>query len=95
VEQLGVEKAAAEDEGGEAPRFEPDSEGFVELVWVVAGESAEARQVSTGIQSDTHIEVLDGLDDGEEVVTGTYRAISRDLSDGATIVIDGDSEGRG
>jgi HlyD family secretion protein len=91
IEQLGVE-AIGEEEGEEA-RFTPDSEGFVEIVWVVADGRAEARQVSTGIQSQTHIEVREGLDVDEEVVIGNYRAISRDLRDGTTVMAGGDTKG--
>jgi HlyD family secretion protein len=93
TEQLGIKKAEAEDEG--EPRFAADSEGFVELVWIVADGRAQARQVSTGIQSETHIEILGGLEEGEQVVTGTYRAISRDLTDGAAVVLGGDLKEEG
>ncbi len=91
IEQLGVEKTGEEE--GEEARFTPDSEGFVEIVWVVADGRAEARQVSTGIQSQTHIEVREGLDVDEEVVIGNYRAISRDLRDGTTVMAGGDTKG--
>ncbi len=91
IEQLGVEKTGEEE--GEEARFTPDSEGFVEIVWVVADGRAEARQVSTGIQSQTHIEVREGLDVDEEVVIGNYRAISRDLRDGTMVMVGGDTKG--
>jgi HlyD family secretion protein len=94
TEQLGVKGAPEADEEGE-PRFAADSEGFVELVWVVVDDRAQARQVSTGIQSETHIEILGGLEEGDQVVTGTYRAISRDLTDGAAVVLGGDAEAEG
>ncbi len=84
IEQLGInEPEAAGDE--QAPRFEPDREGFVELVWVVVDEVAHARQVTTGIQSENEIEIIAGVNEGEMVVTGGYRAISRDLTDGAPV----------
>jgi HlyD family secretion protein len=38
------------------------------------------RPVKVGISSDTHYELLDGLDEGEEIVIGPYKAISKDLS---------------
>jgi HlyD family secretion protein len=91
LEQLGADQTEAE-EGAEA-RFSPDSEGFVEIVWVVADGRAEARQVKTGIQSDSHIEVLDGLGDGDDVVIGNYRAISRDLEDGSLISLGDEKKG--
>ena len=94
VEQLGV--GSAEEEGADsAPRFEPDDEGFVEIVWVVENGSAVARQVETGIQSESHIEVVVGLDQDEQVVVGSYRAISRDLQDGSLVQVGGpDAEGQ-
>ena len=48
---------------------------------------AVARQVTTGIQSDELIEIVAGLNDGEEVVTGSFRAISKDLDNGAMVTI--------
>jgi HlyD family secretion protein len=59
---------------------------------VVEDGVAHAKQVKTGIQSDTHIELLEGVDSGEQVVTGSYRAISRDLKDGSKVK---SSEGEG
>ena len=91
VEQLGAEVSA--DEEGTEPRFSPDSEGFVEIVWVVTDGRAEARQVKTGIQSETHIEIREGLGDDDDVVIGNYRAISRDLQDGATVMIGPEKKG--
>ncbi|MFV2072066.1 MAG: efflux RND transporter periplasmic adaptor subunit, partial [Thermoanaerobaculales bacterium] len=97
MEQLGVGGSAdgppGESEEAAPPRFSPDGEGFVEIVWVVADDRAEARQVKTGIQSETHIEIVEGLEEGEQVVTGNYRAISRDLKDGV-VVQTGDPAGR-
>jgi len=49
-----------------------------------------AKQVKTGIQSDELVEILDGLKEGEEVVSGSYRAISKDLDNGAVVRINND-----
>jgi len=92
IEQLGAESAG---EGEEDARFVPDSEGFVEIVWIVADGRAEARQVKTGIQNETHIEVIDGLGEEDQVVIGNYRAISRDLKDGSIVSIGSGEEGEG
>lgn len=68
-------------------RFKADKDGFVEVVFCVEKGKAIARQVKTGIQSDELIEILDGLREGEEVVSGSYRAISKDLDNGAAVKI--------
>jgi HlyD family secretion protein len=68
-------------------RYQADADGFVEIVFGIDKGKAVARQVKTGIQSDDFIEILDGLAEGDEVVTGSYRAISRDLENGALVTI--------
>jgi HlyD family secretion protein len=73
-------------------RFKPDRDGFVEVVFVIEGGKAVARQVKTGIQSEELIEILDGLKEGEEVVTGSYRAISKDLENGAVVRINNEKK---
>ena len=49
------------------------------------------RPVHVGISSETHYEVLSGINEGEEIVTGSYRAISKDLSHNK-VVKTGDNE---
>jgi HlyD family secretion protein len=84
VDQLtmkGEKRADAE------KRYRPDRDGFVEIVFVVDKGRATARQVKTGIQSDELIEILSGLPESAEVVSGSYRAISKDLGNGAAVTI--------
>jgi len=69
-------------------QYEPDRDGFVEIVFAIEDGRAIARQVTTGIQSDELIEILSGLEEGDEVVSGSYRAISKDLENGASVTID-------
>lgn len=67
-------------------KFTPDKDGFVEVVFVVEEGVARAKQVKTGIQSDTHIEIVEGLSDDDVVVIGNYRAISKDLQNGSPVI---------
>lgn len=72
-------------------RFTADGDGFVEIIFCVEEDgSVAARQVKTGIQSDDMIEILSGIEVGEEVVTGSYRAISTDLQNGAEVTVNND-----
>jgi len=73
-------------------RFHADKDGFVEIVFVIEKGKAIAKQVETGIQSDDLIEVLKGLDEGAEVVSGSYRAISKDLENGAVVAINNNKD---
>ena len=68
-------------------RYKADRDGFVEVVFCIEQGKAVAKQVKTGIQSDELIEILEGLSDGDEIVTGSYRAISKDLENGASVTI--------
>ncbi len=48
-------------------------------MFVVDGNKAKLRKVETGIQDNTYIQILSGLTEGDEVVTGPYRAVSKSL----------------
>ena len=60
---------------------------FLEVVFVVAGDTVQQREVMTGIQDDEFIEVTKGLDEGEEVVKGPYSAVSRKLKNGDKVQV--------
>ena len=64
-----------------------DEEGdeLFEIVFVNKDGKAELRVVKTGIQNDEDIVILSGLEEGEEIVTGPYSAISRTLKPGTVI----------
>lgn len=58
-----------------------------EVIFVVNDGKAKMVEVRTGISDDTYIEIIEGVKGDEEVITGPYRAISKDLEDGAKISI--------
>ncbi len=58
----------------------------VDVVFVVEGNHVKTVPVKIGISDDDYWEITDGLKDGDEIVTGGYHAISRDLDDGKKIV---------
>ncbi|MBU8921475.1 MAG: efflux RND transporter periplasmic adaptor subunit [Bacteroidales bacterium] len=66
--------------------YEADKDGFVTVVWVVKDGVATAIQVVTGIQSETHIEILSGISEGDMIVTGNYRAISQTLKNDLDVI---------
>jgi HlyD family secretion protein len=45
-------------------------------------------KVTTGIADDTYMEIKSGVQPGDDVISGSYSAISRKLKDGAKVVID-------
>jgi HlyD family secretion protein len=58
-----------------------------EGVFVVNGKKASFRPVKTGIIGETDIEIVDGLEEGEEIVSGSYKTL-RTLKDEARIKIE-------
>lgn len=58
-----------------------------ECVFVHKDGVVSLRTVKTGIQDNTFIQILEGLEKGEEVVTGPYNAISRLLKDGDKVQV--------
>lgn len=64
-----------------------DAEKPIEVVFLKNGERAKMIPVKLGISDDSYWEVTQGLQEGQEVVSGGYRAISRDLEDGKKVKI--------
>jgi HlyD family secretion protein len=46
----------------------------VAFVWVQFGDSLEEKKIHTGLNDDTHVEVLDGLTLSDSVITGVSQA---------------------
>ena len=57
----------------------------IEVVFGVDGDKAKMIPVKLGISDDTHIEITDGLTEGQSIISGGYRAVSRDLDDAKPI----------
>lgn len=62
-------------------------EDLRKVVFIVEDEKAYRREVKTGISDNTHIQILSGLEAGDQVVTGSYRILSNELSDGDKVKI--------
>jgi HlyD family secretion protein len=58
------------------------------VVFVRNGETVRMQKVDTGIADNTFIEIRTGIKQGDEVVSGSYTAISRKLKDGAKVAIE-------
>jgi HlyD family secretion protein len=56
-----------------------------DVVFVVEGDHVKAMPVKIGICDDNYWEITDGLTNDEEIVSGGYRAIGRDLQNGSKI----------
>ncbi|MBI5545029.1 MAG: hypothetical protein HY901_14150 [Deltaproteobacteria bacterium] len=63
------------------------------VVFVLEDGQARARRVETGLASDTEVEIVHGLKDGDTIVEGPYKAVSKELKDGTPIVPEKKEEG--
>lgn len=55
------------------------------VVFIIADGKAEMVEVETGINDDQFIQILRGLDENVQIVTGSYRILSRQLKDGDAV----------
>jgi HlyD family secretion protein len=77
-----------------APPAEPGKNGKpdkavkpVEVVFLLDGSRVKSVPVKRGISDDTHVEIIEGLSEEMDVVSGGYKAISRELEDGKRVKI--------
>ena len=91
LEQLKAGKKGKEGEDA-AAAFKADEDGFAQVVFVLEDDTVGARQVETGIQGENLIEIVSGLKEGATVISGSYRAISRDLVPGAKVKVNNEPE---
>lgn len=58
-----------------------------EYVFLIADGKAEMREVETGIQDNAYIQIKEGIEVGQEVITGPYRAVSKRLKNGDLVEV--------
>ena len=91
--QLEQEKATpgSVHAAGPAPKEtaskEKDQKQDIQGVFVIRNKKAEFVPVTTGIAGTSDIEVIDGLAEGDEVITGSYK-ILRTIRSGSSVKID-------
>jgi HlyD family secretion protein len=65
-----------------------DMEKLQRVVFVRQGDIVKMHKVETGIADNTYIEIKSGVKAGDEVVSGSYSAISRTLKDGSRVLVE-------
>jgi HlyD family secretion protein len=65
-----------------------DRDNLQRVVFVKTDETVKMVRVETGIQDASHIEIKSGLKPGDEVVSGSFGAITRTLKDGSKVKIE-------
>lgn len=81
--------AIAEETSGEQEFAFNDGEKKEPIEVVFINDDGKSRMVpvKTGISDDNFIEIVEGLDEGVEIISGPYRAVSRELEDDTKIMV--------
>jgi HlyD family secretion protein len=70
-----VVKRKLDDEGEEVSGTEAKELDEIDVVYLIDEGEASIRAVTTGISDELHVEITEGLEDGDEVVIGPYRTL--------------------
>lgn len=65
-----------------------EEDKLAEIVFVVSDGKVKTAKVKRGISNDTYVEITEGIKDGDEVVSGPFKAINKDLEDGSMAKVD-------
>jgi HlyD family secretion protein len=81
-------KAQLSNERLEKQTEKEEREKLIKVVFVKNGNKAHMVKVTTGIADDSYMEIKSGIKPGDEVISGSYSAISRKLKEGAKVAYD-------
>lgn len=84
----GDNNAEFVNEKAEKQAQKEERERLAKVVFLKKGGKAQLVRVTTGISDDTFMEIKNGIQPGDEVISGSYSAISRKLKDGAKVTYD-------
>ena len=84
----GDNNAEFVNERAEKAAQKEEREKLVKVVFLKKGNKAQIAKVTTGISDDTYTEIKSGIQAGDEVISGSYSAISRKLKEGAKVALD-------
>ncbi len=61
-----------------------------EVVFIVEDNAVKSYEVKRGISDDAYTEITSGIKADQEIVSGSYKAINRELKDGAKVHVEND-----
>lgn len=91
-EDTAKNKTDEESESLEKEDKNEDDNSNKEFVFIFEDGTAVQTHVETGIQDSYYIQIIEGLELGQEVITGPYNAVSRNLKDGDPVEKSGRKE---
>ncbi|GAB5562412.1 MAG: efflux RND transporter periplasmic adaptor subunit [Synoicihabitans sp.] len=87
-ERGGDGAATAENESAQREQERKNKESLRRVVFVVEAGKAKLVDVETGIADTSYMEIKSGVEEGQQVVSGSYATITRVLKDDMTVKIE-------
>ncbi len=75
------------DQPGESEKKKNDAPKSEEVIFAIEDGKARRVKVERGIADNNYYEIISGVTEGQEIVSGDYRAINRELEDGRKIKV--------
>jgi HlyD family secretion protein len=80
--------AGEEESGGDPQPKKRETVKSEEVVFEVRDSKAYRLKVKRGIADNDYVEIIDGINAGQEIVSGGYKAINRELEEGKWVKVD-------
>jgi HlyD family secretion protein len=87
-DQSAGNNASTQNNNASNARSSSSDDDIEEVVFVLQKDNKVKKvKVRTGIQDLNNIEILGGLSDGDQVITGPYNIVSKTLKDGNLVTV--------
>jgi len=83
------------DKGGAAGKKKDEPPKPVEVIFQHDGDAVKQVPVKRGISDDSFVEIIEGVTEGAEVISGGFKAINRELEDGKKVKVDNERKPAG
>lgn len=80
------------DKGGPAGKKKDEPPKPIEVIFQRDGETVKQVPVKRGISDDSFVEIIEGVTEGAEVISGGFKAINRELEDGKKVKVDNEKK---
>jgi len=77
----------SEEENSSGNNGKKEKDDRVRVIFVAEDGVASLREVETGIADQDFMEIKSGIEEGEKIITGSYRALTRELKDESEIIV--------
>ncbi|MFA5256996.1 MAG: efflux RND transporter periplasmic adaptor subunit [Opitutales bacterium] len=75
-------------------RTRAELDNLQRLVFILKDGKVQIREVKTGISNNRYMEIKEGVSEGEEVVSGSYNAIARELNHDMQVDVERKDDGK-